>query len=438
MLYYNTKDKQSTATLEQAVTRGVAPHGGLYMPKYLPRLPQAFLRNMSGMTLQEVAYAITAFSLKDDVPANVLHDIVFKTFNFEIPLVKTAQGNHVLELFHGPTMAFKDVGTRFMAHLLDFYRTRHPEWKTLNVLVPTSGDTGSAVANSFYRMPGVNVYVLYPRGAVNKIQKSQFATLGGNVTAIEVNGTFDDCKQLVEEAFMDPELNEAMRLTSAMSINYARIIPQMVYYFWAYIQLVRRKEEADNLVFAVPCSNLGNLASGLMAQAMGLPVTRFVSVENQNNIFYNYVKTGVFTPKPTVYSIAPALDAGCPNNFERVMALLDNHENICRHIHAYSYNDNQIIDTIRQTYRDEGYLLDPHTAVAYRAMNEDLQPGETGIVLGTAHPAKLKTLMERIIEEPLILPAQLARFASSELHVTKMPNGFTAFKRLLLDNASNR
>lgn len=435
MFYHSSNNHQHTATLEQAVTKGLAPDGGLYMPDSLPRLPKAFLRNMGAMTLQEVAYAISTFALQGDVPADVLHNIVFDVFDFDIPLVKTAGGHYVLELFHGPTMAFKDVGTRFMARLLNHYRTRHPEWSTLNVLVPTSGDTGSAVANSFWRMPGVNVYVLFPRGAVNKIQKSQFATLGGNVTAIEVNGSYDDCKSLVEEAFMDPELNAAMRLTSAMSINYARIIPQMVYYFWAYIQLVKQHVDVNKLVFFVPCSNLGNMASGLMAQAMGLPVKRFVSVENQNNIFYNYIKTGVFSPKPTQYSIAPALDAGCPNNFERVVEILGNYENICRHIHAYSYDDNQIIDTIRQTYHDEGYLLDPHTAVAYRALDEDIQPGETGVVLATAHPAKLKNVMERIIEEPLILPAQLARFISRDLLVEKMPNGFTAFKRLLLNNA---
>ena len=435
MQYYSTSNRQFTASLEQAVTKGLAPDGGLYMPEGLPRLPQAFLRNMSAMTLQEMAYAIASFALKGDVPADVLHDIVFDAFAFDIPLVKTAGGNYVLELFHGPSMAFKDVGTRFMARLLEYYRTLHPEWTTLNVLVPTSGDTGSAVANSFWHMPGVKVYVLFPRGGVNRIQKSQFATLGDNVTAIEVNGSFDDCKKLVEDAFMDPELNDAMRLTSAMSINYARIIPQMVYYFWAYTQLARQLDDVSNLVFAVPCSNLGNLASGLMAQKMGLPVKRFISVENQNNIFYHYVKTGVFTPKPTEYSIAPALDAGCPNNFGRIVEILGNHENVCRHIHAYSYNDSQIIETIQKVYRDEQYLLDPHTAVAYRALGEDLQPGETGVALATAHPAKLKVLMERIIDKPVPLPAQLSRFLSADLQVHKMPNGFTAFKRLLLDNA---
>ena len=436
MRYYSTNNHQNTVSLEQAVIRGLAPDGGLFMPDRLPRFPRVVLRNMTAMTLQEMGYAIASYALSSDVPADVLHDIVYGAFSFKIPLVETAQGHHMLELFHGPTMAFKDVGTRFMARLLDYYRTCHPEWTTLNVLVPTSGDTGSAVANSFWDMPGVKVYVLYPRGAVNKIQKSQFATLGANVTAIEVNGSFDDCKSLVEEAFMDAELNDTMRLTSAMSINYARIIPQMVYYFWAYAQLVNRQVDVSNLVFAVPCSNLGNLASGLMAQAMGLPVKRFISVENQNNIFYNYVKTGQFVPKPTQYSIAPALDAGCPNNFGRILDILGSHENVCRHIHAYSYDDNQIIETIQHTYRYEGYLLDPHSAVAYRALGEDLKPGETGVALATAHPAKLQSLMERVIEKPVPLPPQLSRFNNGAMHVTKMPNGFAAFKRLLLEGST--
>ena len=435
MQYYSTTSRNVTATLEQAVTRALSPDGGLYLPKTLPRLPIAFLRNMNAMTLQEMGYAIAAFALRGDVPNDVLHDIVFESLDFDIPLVKTAGGNYVLELFHGPTMAFKDVGTRFLARLLGYYSTRHPEWNTLNVLVPTSGDTGSAVANSFLGMPGVNVYVLYPRGAVGAIQKAQFTSLGHNVTAIEVNGSFDDCKVLVEKAFLDDELNAAMRLTSATSINYARLIPQMFYYFWAYVQLAKSGVDTNNLVFAVPCSNLGNLTSGLMAQQMGLPVKRFISVENQNNIFYNYIKTGVFAPKPTQYSIAPALDAGCPNNFERVVELLGSHENVCRHIHAYSYDDNQIIETIQQTYRNEGYLLDPHTAVAYRAAAEDLQPGETVVTLATAHPAKLKPLMERIIGYQLVIPSQLSRFLNGEMHVEKMTNGFTAFKRLLLSNA---
>ena len=435
MLYHSTNNRQNSVQLEQAVIKGLAPDGGLYVPEKIPRLPVAFLRNMSAMTLQEMSYAIAAYLLKDDVPVDVLHDIVLDTFNFDVPLIKTGSSNYVLELFHGPTMAFKDVGTRFMARLLNYYRTRHPEWHTLNVLVPTSGDTGSAVANSFHGLPGVNVYVLYPRGAVGQIQRAQFATLGGNVTAIEVNGSFDDCKRLVEKAFLDEELNKSMRLTSATSINYARLVPQMFYYFWAYAQLAKEKDDLSNLVIAVPCSNLGNLTSGLMAQQMGLPVKRFVSVENQNNIFYNYVKTGMYKPKPTQYSIAPALDSGNPTNFGRIIDLLGSHDNVCSHINAYSYDDNQIIDTIMSTYDNEHYLLDPHSAAAYRGMKEDLRPGEIGIALATAHPAKLKHLMENIIEEPMELPDQLAQFLNGEFHVKKMNNGFNAFKHLLLDRS---
>jgi threonine synthase len=434
MNYFTTTNKHSIATLEQAVTKALSPDGGLYMPERLPRLPKAFLHNISSMSLQDMAYAIGAFAFNGDVPPDVLHDIVFEALDFIIPLVKTASGRYVLELFHGPTMAFKDVGTRFMSRLLDYYRTCHPEWRPLNVLVPTSGDTGGAVANSFRAKAGVNVFVLYPHGAVNEIQRSQFATLGGNVKAIEVSGSFDDCKSLVEEAFLDPQLNDAMRLTSATSINYARLVPQMFYYFWAYAQLVSQHVDTNNLVFAVPCSNLGNLTSGLMAQKMGLPVKRFISVENQNNIFYNYVKTGVFTPKPTQYSIAPALDSGCPTNFGRIVELLGSHENVCRHIHAYSYDDDQIVETILKTYHEEEYLLDPHTAVAYRALQDDLQPGEVGIALGTAHPAKLRSLMEGIINKPIPLPKRLSKPLKRNLQVIKMNNGFSAFKNLLLSN----
>lgn len=434
MKYYSTSNRSNTATLEEAVIKGLAPDGGLYMPEQLPKLPQAFLRNMSGMTLQEMGYAIAAFALRGDVDADVLHDIVYATLDHDIPLVSITSNRYVLELFHGPTMAFKDIGTRFLARLLAHYTPKHPEWHTLNVLVPTSGDTGSAVANSFVGMPGVHVYVLYPRGSVNLIQQAQFATLGQNVTAIEVNGTFDDCKALVAKAFMDDELNAHMRLTSATSINVARLIPQMFYYFWAYAQLVKQGIDPNELVFAVPCANLGNLTSGLLAQAMGLPVKRFVSVENENNIFYHYVKTGIFTPKPSVQSIAPALDAGNPTNFGRVVELLGDVEQVRQHIHAYSYNDNHIIETMRTTYLQEGYLLDPHSAVAYRALTEDLQPGEIGIALATAHPAKLKPTVEQIIGTQLEIPPQLARFLNGHLQVKTMNNGFTSFKRLLLRN----
>jgi threonine synthase len=416
MLYHSTNNNQHTARLEQAVAKGLAPDGGLYVPDSLPRLPKAFLRNMSAMTLQEMAYAIAAFALKGDVPEDVLHDIVYSAFDFEIPLVKTASGNYVLELFHGPTMAFKDVGTRFMALLLNYYRTRHPEWKTLNILVPTSGDTGSAVANSFWGMPGVRVYVLYPRDAVNKIQKSQFATLGGNVTAIEVNGTFDDCKSLVEKAFMDLELNSLMRLTSAMSINYARLVPQMIYYFWAYTQLMRQQKVGD-LVFAVPCSNLGNLTSGLMAHQMGLPVKRFICASNSNNVLTDFIRTGVYNKNRDFYTtVSPSMDILVSSNLERLLYCMSG----CNDAETKGYMDllksegvytvstkikeklqsmfwggyadeDATKRTIHDLFEQQGYLCDTHTAVAVSVCDAYIR--ESGdptpvVIASTASPYK--------------------------------------------------
>ena len=280
------------ASLEEAVIHAVAPDGGLYMPQSVPRLPLAFIRNMANMSLQEIGYAIANFAFQGDVDATVLHDIVYDTLNFPMPIHQLESGQFVLELFHGPTMAFKDVGARFMGRLLAYFKRKHSDWPVINVLVPTSGDTGAAVASGFCDVPGVHVYVLYPQDKVSYSQEAQFATLGHNVTAVMVNGTYDDCKSLVEQALMDKSLNSRMQLTTATTINVARLIPQTFYYFYAVAELMRQGEDVSNLVISVPCANLGNLASGLLARAMGLPVKRFVSVENDNNIFYHYVQTG--------------------------------------------------------------------------------------------------------------------------------------------------
>ena len=274
----------------------------------------------------------------------------------------------------------------------------------------TLGDTGSAVANGFAHVPGVHVYVLYPCNKVSNVQEAQFAAIGGNVTAIEVNGTFDECKQLAEQAFLDRDLNRRLTLTSATTINVARLLPQTFYYFWAYAQLLQQGHDGNGLVMAVPCANLGNLASGLMARAMGLPVKRFISVENDNNIFYNYVVTGQFTPRPSVTSIAPALDAGNPTNFARITALLGDVEHVRKAVHALSYSDADILDTIARVHREHGYLLDPQSAIAWRGMEVDLQPGETGITLATAHPAKFSAPVEAAIGQPVPMPLQLVRF----------------------------
>ena len=316
-----------------------------------------------------------------------------------------------------------------MAHF-----TRQRPGRRVNVIVPTSGDTGSAVANGFAHVRGVHVYVLYPRDGVSYVQEAQFASLGGNVTALEVNGSFDDCKQLAEQAFRDPELNRQLTLTSATTINVARLLPQTFYYFWAYAQLLQRGHAGKPLVVAVPCANLGNLASGLMARAMGLPITRFVSVENENNIFYNYVCTGQFTPRPSVTSIAPALDAGNPTNFARVTALLGDVEQVRQVVHARSYTDTDILDTIAHVFGEHQYLLDPQSAIAWRGLADDLQPGETGITLATAHPAKFSATVEAATGRPVDMPLQLVRFLQGTRHVTPLNNGYTALRKFLLSD----
>lgn len=432
MNYYSTNLQSPQASLEDAVINAVAPDGGLYMPQAVPRLPLAFIRNMANMSLPEIGYAIANFAFQGDVDAAVLHDIVYDTLNFPMPIPQLEPGRFVLELFHGPTMAFKDVGARFMGRLLAYFKQKHNDWPVINVLVPTSGDTGAAVASGFCDVPGVHVYVLYPQDKVSYAQEAQFATLGHNVTAVMVKGTYDDCKNIVEQALLDKSLNSRMQLTTATTINVARLIPQTFYYFYAVAELMRMGEDVSNLVIAVPCANLGNLASGLLARAMGLPVKRFVSVENDNNIFYHYVQTGHFVPHATVASIAPALDAGNPTNFPRVLNLLGSHAEVERVVHAYSYNDHQIVQAIGRFNERYGYIFDPHSAIAYQALCEDIMPGEVGLALATAHPAKFPDAAELVLRHPIGMPAQLARFFRGTRQVTTINSGYTSFRRFLL------
>ena len=433
MRYYSTRNYNVTATLAEAVFKGMAPDGGLFMPERIVRLPKAYINNIAGMSIQDIGYALANFALAGDVDPNVLHDIVNETLNFPIPLQQIDENRYVLELFHGPTMAYKDIGARFMGRLLAYLQQQKPHGDTVNVLVPTSGDTGGAVANGFAQVPGVHVYVLYPQDGVSYIQEAQFASLGSNVTALEVKGTFDDCKRMVEQAFMDEELNRQITLTSATSINVARLLPQTFYYFYAYAQLMQMNEKAaSQLVISVPSANLGNLASGILARRMGLPVKRFVSVENVNNIFYQYLQTGKFTPHPSVYSIAPALDAGNPTNFARIVTMLGDVEQVREVVHGYSYNDEEILQTITQVYNDYGYTFDPHSAIAWRGLTADLQPGETGISLATAHPAKFSQAVEAAIGHEVEMPLQLVRFLRGTRHVTTINSGYNALRNYLL------
>lgn len=430
MNYYSTNGKVSGVSLRQAVIKGLADDKGLFMPDVIKRLPQAFFDTIDTLSFQEMAYTVADTFFGEDVEADALKRIVYETLNFDVPLVKVSNSIYSLELFHGPTLAFKDVGARFMSRLLAYFVNR--EGDDVNVLVATSGDTGSAVANGFLGVEGVHVYVLYPKGLVSPIQECQFTTLGQNITALEVDGTFDDCQALVKNAFMDKQLNAKMKLTSANSINVARFLPQAFYYFYAYAQL-KKLGKADNVVVCVPSGNFGNITAGLFGKRMGLPIKRFIAANNRNDIFLHYLRTGNYVPRPSVATIANAMDVGDPSNFARVLDLYNgSHEAICADISGCSYDDNQIAESLKRCFEETGYLLDPHGACGYRALCEGLTAGETGVFLETAHPAKFKETVEKIIGTEVAVPGKLQAFMQGEKQSVPMAKTFEAFKSYLM------
>ena len=432
MKYYSTNHQAPDAFLQEAVVKGLASDKGLYMPEVIQSLPQSFYDNIENLSFQEIAYQVADAFFGEDVPADVLKEIVYDTLSFDAPCVKVKENIYSLELFHGPTLAFKDVGGRFMARLLGYFIRKEGQNK-VNVLVATSGDTGSAVANGFLGVEGIHVYVLYPKGKVSEIQEKQFTTLGQNITALEVDGTFDDCQALVKNAFMDAELNAHMKLTSANSINVARFLPQAFYYFYVYAQM-KKAGKADNLVVCVPSGNFGNITAGLFGKHMGLPVKRFIASNNANDIFYQYLQTAQYNPRPSVATIANAMDVGDPSNFARILALYkNNHEAICSEISGATYNDEQICETVKKAYAETGYLLDPHGACGYRALEEGLQDGEVGVFLETAHPAKFLETVEGIIGEPVEIPAKLQAFMKGIKRSVPMAKDFESFKEFLLN-----
>ena len=431
MRYYSTNGKAPLATLEKAVVKGLAEDRGLYMPERIKPLPQAFFDDIQDMSLQEIAYQVADSFFGEDVDAESLRRIVYDTLSFDIPLVKVEEPIYSLELFHGPTLAFKDVGARFMARLLQYFLQK--EGKGLvNVLVATSGDTGSAVANGFLGVEGIHVYVLYPKGKVSPIQECQFTTLGQNITAIEVDGVFDDCQALVKNAFMDEELNKKMQLTSANSINVARFLPQSFYYFHAYAQL-KKKLKGEKVVCCVPSGNFGNICSALFGKRMGLPISRFIAANNANDIFYNYLQTGHYEPKPSVQTIANAMDVGDPSNFARILDLYGkSHESICHDISGATYTDQQIAETMRKCLDETGYQLDPHGACGYQALQEGLKEGETGFFIETAHPAKFKQTVDEICGGDIAIPERLQAFMQGTKQCVPMSKDFADFKAFLI------
>ncbi|HCM20796.1 MAG TPA: threonine synthase [Porphyromonadaceae bacterium] len=431
MNYYSTNHKASPASLQEAVVKGLAPDKGLYMPEQIPLLPQAFFEHIGEMGLTEIAQTVAQSFFGNDIPKENLDAIVADALNFEIPLVEIEDGIYALELFHGPTFAFKDVGARFMARMLSYF-VQERNQENVVVLVATSGDTGSAVANGFLGVKGIEVVVLYPSGKVSPIQEAQFTTLGQNITALEIEGTFDDCQALVKSAFMDEELTSQMFLTSANSINVARFLPQSFYYFHAYAQLAR-KGKAGEVVFSVPSGNLGNLTAGIFAKHMGLPVKRFIAANNRNHVFFDYLYSGQYAPHASVTTIANAMDVGNPSNFDRILDVYGrDHARIVADLSGQWHTDDTIRKTIRTVYQQTGYVLDPHAACAYRSLKDGLSPGETGIFLGTAHPAKFRETVEECLDKSVDIPPALRAFMHRKKQSQPLSSDFEEFKKTLI------
>ena len=431
MKYYSTNGKAPLATLHEAVVKGLAGDRGLYMPESIKKLPQSFFDNIERLSFQELSYVVAQAFFGDDVNEEDLKRIVYDTLSFDCPVAQVTDSIYSLELFHGPTLAFKDVGARFMARLLQYF-IRQEGKEQVNVLVATSGDTGSAVANGFLGVDGIHVYVLYPKGKVSKIQESQFTTLGKNITAVEVDGVFDDCQALVKSAFMDEELNKHMKLTSANSINVARFLPQAFYYFNAYARM-KELGKSENMVVCVPSGNFGNITAALFGHRMGLPVKRFIAANNANDIFYNYLQTGKYEPKASRQTIANAMDVGDPSNFARIYDLYHgDHALVSSLISGATYSDDQIRDTMRKCFSDNKYILDPHGACGFRALSEQLQAGEYGVFCETAHPAKFKETVEATIGAEVEIPERLAAFMKGKKQSVEMAKDFSSFKDFLM------
>ena len=426
MKYYSTRGKHSV-NIQEAVLNGLADDGGLYMPAYIPQLPASFFENIENKSLPEIGFEVAKLFLEDSVPDKVLKEMIDEVLNFDIPVVPVHNNIYSLELFHGPTLAFKDVGARFMARLMSYYA----DGNAMKVIAATSGDTGSAVAAGFYNVPGINVYILYPKGKVSPLQEKQLTTWGGNIKALEIEGTFDDCQALAKQLLADEGLQKH-QVTSANSINIARLIPQSFYYFWAYAQL---KKEHKKIVFSVPSGNFGNLTAGLLAYKMGLPVNRFIASTNINNVVPQYLESGAYEARPSLSTVSNAMDVGNPSNFERMNDLFQ--EDVAKFreiISGYYFTDEETKATVQKVYKESGYLLDPHGAVAYLGLvqyQKEQQEDLNGVLLETAHPAKFIETVEESILEKIEVPEKLSAFGKKEKVATLFPVDFQQVKAFI-------
>ncbi|MDZ7657846.1 threonine synthase [Fodinibius sp.] len=436
MKFISTKGKADSVSFAEAALRGLAPDGGLYMPEHWPKLRDEFWNKINQKTLPDIGYEISRLFV-DELDDSALKNVVGQAINFDAPLIELQNGIYILELFHGPTLAFKDFGARFMSRIFSALREKSDQ--DLVILAATSGDTGSAVAQGFLGVDGIKVCLLYPSGKVSRIQEQQLTTAGQNVTALEVEGTFDDCQRMVKQAFSDSELNRQLMLSSANSINIARLIPQMFYYGYAVDQLPKEKAP----IFCVPSGNFGNLTAGLMAQKIGMPAAGFIAATNINDVVPEFLRTGKFHPRPSQRTISNAMDVGNPSNFERIIHIFDgDHQKIKEHLWSASFSDAETKRAVKKVYRKKDYLMDPHTAVGYRAvqqyqMTERSYFGEAQsspfVILSTAHPAKFGDVIEPVIDEKIDMPTRLEACLDKQKQSIRMSDDYEELKTWLLD-----
>lgn len=432
MKYISTRNINLQYSFSEAIIKGLADDGGLFLPDSIPSFNKEFLKNRSQKTLQEISFETAKLFLKDEINDNDLEIIINSSINFDAPVLNLYDNIFVQELFHGPTLAFKDFGARFMAHTLSHLNKK--ENKELTILVATSGDTGSAVANGFYNVEGINVILLYPSKGVSSIQEQQLTTLGKNITALEIGGTFDDCQSLVKQSFQDKEINNLLKLTSANSINIGRLIPQCFYYVYAFSKL---KDSFSNIIVSVPSGNLGNLTAGLFAKKFGIDIKYYISATNSNNVFTEFIENGNFNPRSSVKTISNAMDVGNPSNFERINFLFNNNlREIRNNIKSKSFSDEETKMKIKECYDKYNYILDPHGAVGLSALEYYIkkEKGTAGVFLETAHPAKFKDVIDGTLNIKLPIPEVLMNSINKKKVSTLLPNNFEQFKEYLLYN----
>lgn len=431
MQFYSTNKKVPSVNFKEAVLKGLPDDNGLFMPEKIPNFSKEFLLDVPNRTFLEIAFEGARLIIEDEIPESDIKTIVKDAFDFDLPLKNVHDNIHVLELFHGPTLAFKDFGARFMARVMGYFLKS--DSREINILVATSGDTGSAVAQGFLGVEGIKITLLYPKGKVSKIQEQQLTTIGQNVTALQVDGTFDDCQHMVKTAFLDEELNKKLNLNSANSINIARLLPQSFYYTYAFSRLMNSSE---NIYFSVPSGNLGNLCGGLLAKKMGIPIAGFIAASNANEIVLTYLETREFSPKASIQTISNAMDVGNPSNFSRVLDLYDSdYQKIIADIKGISFNDDETRALIKEVHEAHMYLMCPHTAIGYGGLRYYLKPGDTGILLSTAHPCKFKDIVEPLISEQIEIPLRLQRIIEKEKHAIPMTNEFEDFKSFLFESS---